>query len=114
MTDEPDNYDDHDDGEVCNDDRAEWARNAVDGFGEEVFHGRTFTDEAAEGPDGDTGDAHDMIMDLIGNLCHLADRHKWDVDLMVRNAVATFKEERDEEAAELAAGLARRERPVTG
>ena len=87
MSDEPDN-----------DQRAEWARQAVDVFGEEVFCGRTFTDEAIEGPDGDTGDAHDMVMDLIGNLCHLAHRHKWDVDLLVKNAVATFKEELAEEA----------------
>ena len=39
-----------------------------------------------------------MIMDLIGNLCHLAHRHKWDVDLMVLNALATFWEEMAEEA----------------
>lgn len=95
-----DEHDTDGDAEPSNDQRAEWAREAVDVFGETVFCGRTFTDEAIEGPDGDTGDAHDMVMDLIGNLCHLAHRHKWDVDLMVAAAVATFKEERDEEAAE--------------
>ena len=82
-----------------NDQRAEWARKALDVFAEDVFCGRRFTDEVIQpgGEDPDR-DAHCMIQDLICNLLHLAKRHGWDATVLVENAVACFEEEvRDEE-----------------
>lgn len=59
-----------------NEDRADWACAGVDAFAVETFGGRTFTAEIEA--HGENGDAPDMIADLIGDLCHLAQRHNLD------------------------------------
>lgn len=74
--------------------RADWAEHAVNTFSIETYCGRTFTDEVKEQPD-EGDDAYTMIQDLISNLLHLAVRHKWDADEMLRKAKDTFDYEND-------------------
>lgn len=79
-----------------NDDRAAWAENAVNVFAEETYCGRTFTATVKEQPD--TGDdAYTMCQDLISDILHLARKHGWEADRMIRNAVGAFEEEVAEE-----------------
>lgn len=80
-----------------NSDRAAWAENAVNVFGLETYCGRNFTDTVKEQPDvGD--DAYTMCQDLISDILHLAHRHGWEAERMLRNAVGAFEEELAEEA----------------
>lgn len=74
--------------------RAEWAANAVDTFGRETYCGRTFTNTVVEQPnEGD--DAYTMVQDLIGDLLHLAVRHGWDDEEILRRAKVAYDHEAD-------------------
>lgn len=86
-------------GEPANALRAEWAENAVNTFGIETYCGRTFTATVVEQP-GEGDDAYTMIQDLIADALHLARRHGWDADEMLRKARANFEEECAEEDQE--------------
>lgn len=83
-------------GDPTNADRAAWAENAVNTFGIETYCGRTFTATVVQQP-GEGDDAYTMIQDLICNALHLAKRHGWDADEMLRKARANFEEECAEE-----------------
>lgn len=88
--------------EPTNEDRANWAENALDTFGIETYGGRTFAPTVKEQPnEGD--DAYTMIQDLISNLLHLAVRHGWDAAEISRRAIAVFEDE-VAEAKEMAEG----------
>jgi len=88
---------------VDNDVRAEWARNALEVFCQEVFNGRDFAEllEAKEdGATNNASDGADAIGDLITDLLHLARKHGIDPTAIARIAVANFEEEEEEEARE--------------
>jgi hypothetical protein len=79
-----------------NEDRADWATNALNTFTEETYGGRRFDRMAAEAADDDSGydsDAYTAVQDLIGDLLHVAVRHGWDPEEIIRKAVANFDHE---------------------
>lgn len=82
-----------------NADRANWAENAVNAFGVETYCGRTFTATVKDQPN-DHGDAYTMCQDLISDILHLARRHGWEAERMIRLAVANFEAEVEEESSE--------------
>lgn len=85
--------------EPSNADRAAWAENAVNTFGEETYMGRTFTATVIEQPD-EGDDAYTMIQDLICDLMHLAAKHGWDAKKVVESAISHFEYEVAEENEE--------------
>jgi hypothetical protein len=75
-----------------NEPRADWAENAVNTFGVETYAGRTFTQTVKEQPE-EGDDAYTMIQDLIGDMLHLAVRHRWDPDEILERAKSNFDHE---------------------
>ncbi len=84
--------------EPTNTERAAWGEGAVNAFAEVTYCGRTFTATVKEQP-GDGDDAYTMIQDLITDLLHLAARHGWEADDMMRRARDAFDYEQEEESA---------------
>ena len=72
-----------------NDDRADWAQEALD-----LFARTTRMDTAGEEPE-------TIIQDLITDLLHLADREGIDIDTLISNAKGTYEEEVMEERGHL-------------
>lgn len=72
-----------------NEQRADWAENALSTFTEETYAGRSFPLLIADGPEEDA-DAYTAVQDLIGDLLHVAVRYGWDPEELIRKAVASF------------------------
>jgi hypothetical protein len=72
--------------EPTNQERADWAREALDVFGQRTFS-KSFTDAMAEAQATDTTcDGYAMLTDLIADLLHLADEHGWDPERVSKSA----------------------------
>ncbi len=77
-----------------NEDRADWAENALDTFTQETYHGRTFAGMCPEHPDSEVmSDAYTAVQDLIGDLLHVAVRYGWNPDEILNNAKRGFEYE---------------------
>lgn len=83
-----------------NEDRAEWAREALNVFSARTFGGETF-DSLMEGWDTPaealTGDGPDALRDLLTNLLHLAREIGMDPVAAHQSALRTFEDEEAEE-----------------
>lgn len=77
-----------------NEQRADWAANALDTFTRETYGGRPFDGLPGGGEMGPQyGDDYTAIADLIGDLLHVAVRKGFDPHELLRMAVANFDHE---------------------
>lgn len=83
--------------EPTNDDRADWAHEAVNVFALRTFR-QSFDTQLAEQGNDPHGDPACTVSDLMANLYHLARRHGWDVEALHMGAFEAFKDEEQEEA----------------
>lgn len=75
-----------------NEERADWAENALETFTVETYGGRHFAALVAEQPD-EGDDAYTAVQDLIGDLLHVAVRYGWDPDELFARALHNFAHE---------------------
>lgn len=76
----------------ANENRADWATNALETFTEETYGGRSFAALVAEQPD-EGDDAYTAVQDLIGDLLHVAVRYGWDPHELLDRALRNFEHE---------------------
>ena len=81
---------------ICNEDRASWARDALDTFARETFF-RSFRELEEVDRESEEGDAATAFRDLLTNLMHLARENGWDFGALAERAAGAFRDEVAEE-----------------
>jgi len=76
----------------ANQDRIDWAKNALDTFTIETYGGRPYSTLEAQCADCEEGmgDDYTAVQDLIGDLLHVAHERGWNTAELIRRAEANF------------------------
>jgi hypothetical protein len=74
----------------ANEQRADWAENALDTFTRQTYGGRAFNELPTDPAGPEYGDDYTAIMDLMSDLLHVAVRKGFDQTKLLQRAVATF------------------------